>query len=303
MDAAQNRRWFAIALLGCALIFGLLINGHWVRSGDGEVYLGIARNLAVGQGYRFNGQPVATLPPLWPVVLAGAMKISPSFAFLKLIPLFSMIGFLACSYWIMLRFTTPARSAAVVLLTAILAQVFPLSIYFLSDALFSLMACAALLLAMQINEGRATLLRAIAMILLAAASVAVRWNGVLWWPMIAAAILRGQFPRRKSTLSPCTQGEGGGEGSFSPADVPSSTLSPALSLEYKGEGENHGSRNGFAIVCAWPAALRAFGLYSLAPRPAQSRPPMSIRVTIHFSPSRTTSSTRRKTSRSFAVAS
>jgi hypothetical protein len=188
----EVQRWFFVAFLGCCVLYLSLLNGYWVRSGDGEVYLGIARNLITHKGYTFNGQPVAILPPLWPIVLAGAMKISASWWFLKLLPMGCMIGFLSISYFIMLRFTTPKRSAIVVLLTALLAQVFPLAIWFFSDALFALLAVAALLLSMRVNEGRSSWMAAPMIVLLAAASVAVRWNGVLWWLMIAAALWRGR---------------------------------------------------------------------------------------------------------------
>ena len=83
-----------------------------------------------------------------------------------------------------------------------------------------LLAMACVLLAMQINEGKSSAWRTIAIAILGAASVAVRWNGVLWWLMIAAAVLRGYVPFSKTlritrapTPSPGTPGEGGGEGS------------------------------------------------------------------------------------------
>jgi hypothetical protein len=184
-------RWFFIAMTGCAVLFGLLLNTHWVRSGEGEVYLALARHLALGQGYTFNGEPVAILPPLWPLTLAAAMRIGTAWIFLKLLPMGCMLGFLGMSYWIMLRFATPVRSAAAVLLTAILAQVYPLSIWFFSDAMFAVLAVACVLLAMQINEGRPWIWRAVLLVILSAASVAVRWNGVLWWLMILAALIKG----------------------------------------------------------------------------------------------------------------
>ena len=67
------------------------------------------RHLVLGKGYAFNGEPVAILPPLWPIVLAGAMKISTRWWFLKLVPMGCMAGFLGISYWVLLRFTTPRR--------------------------------------------------------------------------------------------------------------------------------------------------------------------------------------------------
>src|SRR5262245_33223716 len=93
-------RLYAALVVALVAIYLLLQNPYWVRYGDGEVYLSIARSLANGNGYRFNGQPVAIVPPLWPMILAVAMKINPSLAFLKMLPLAAMIGFLLISYQI-----------------------------------------------------------------------------------------------------------------------------------------------------------------------------------------------------------
>jgi hypothetical protein len=196
LEGTGRARWFLISLIGCAILFGLLLNNQWVRSGDGEVYLGLARHLAQGAGYTFNGEPVAILPPLWPIVLSLAMKVSTQWWFLKLIPMACMLGFLALSYFEMLRFATPMRSAIVVLVTALLAQVYPLSIYFFSDGLFALLSIACVLLAMQIDEGKPAIWRTIAIVGMSAMSVAVRWNGVLWWLVIAAALVRGKWTMR-----------------------------------------------------------------------------------------------------------
>ena len=68
-------------------IFLALHNPYWIRHGDSEVFLSLARNIAGGQGYRFNSQPVAIVPPGWPLVLAAAMKFTTSLALLKLLPM------------------------------------------------------------------------------------------------------------------------------------------------------------------------------------------------------------------------
>src|SRR5262245_34928361 len=70
----------------------LLANPYWVPGGDSEVYTAIARNLAAGKGYTFNGLPVSMVPPGWPWFLAAAMKISPTFLFLKLLTMSCMLG-------------------------------------------------------------------------------------------------------------------------------------------------------------------------------------------------------------------
>src|SRR5438105_12045866 len=57
-----------------ALLYLLLYNPLWVPGGDSELYLAVARNLALHRGYLFNGQFVSISPPGWPFLLAGAMR-------------------------------------------------------------------------------------------------------------------------------------------------------------------------------------------------------------------------------------
>src|SRR4051794_38204171 len=61
-----------------------LINPYWVPVSDSDAYLAIGRSLALGQGYTFNGHPVAVVPPGWPLILAAAMQVTTSFWCLKL---------------------------------------------------------------------------------------------------------------------------------------------------------------------------------------------------------------------------
>src|SRR5436190_10639214 len=106
LDASAHARrvWIALTITVTALYL-LLYNPYWVPGGDSELYLAVARNWAIGRGHMFNGQSVSICPPGWPLLLAGAMKISPSFALLKLITLLSMAGAMSIWYLILLRFT------------------------------------------------------------------------------------------------------------------------------------------------------------------------------------------------------
>src|SRR4051812_22123369 len=69
---AHTSRWAVVAVAVTLLVaYGLLQNPYWVTGGDSEVYTCIARSLAQGKGFVFNGQPVAMVPPGWPLLLAG----------------------------------------------------------------------------------------------------------------------------------------------------------------------------------------------------------------------------------------
>jgi len=187
------RNWWLL-MLALLVFFGLLWNPHWVPGGDSDFYIAVARNLALGRGHTWNGTPVAISPPGWPLVLAAAMKLSPSFGFLKLVTLVTMTGFLGISYWILRRFTSPGQSALIVLITACISHVYSLTFWLHSDALFCLVCAAAVLFALQIGEGRPIGWRMPVLLACCAASVAVRWLGVANWLVVAGALLHGRLP-------------------------------------------------------------------------------------------------------------
>ena len=119
---AARRLSVAVALL-LLVIYALLQNPYWVRFGDSELFISTARSLARGEGFRFNGQPLGIAPPGWPLVLAGALKLTTRLLWLKLIPMASVLGFLWLGYVLLRRFTTPLIAALCILTTARLAPV------------------------------------------------------------------------------------------------------------------------------------------------------------------------------------
>lgn len=184
------------AALGSSLIFALAWNPYWVPGGDSEVYVAIARNLALGNGYQFNGLPVSMVPPGWSAALAGVLLASPTFAAMKLAALASMLGFVLLGYRVCRRFAPPGVCLAATLGTSLLSYVYSLSFWLHSDALFCLLAMGAVLVAMQIREGRRDAWRIALLGALCVASTSVRWAGVLQWPLLAAILLRGSlWPR------------------------------------------------------------------------------------------------------------
>jgi hypothetical protein len=196
MHAQRRMEWriFAILIAVISALYLLLYNIYWVPGGDSELYVAVARNLAKGNGYIYNGQPVNISPPGWPWVLSLVMLVSPYFATMKLVTLVCMVGALGLWYWVMLRFTRPRTAALVVLLTALLSHVYTLSFWMHSDALFLLVAAGAMVVAFQINENKPHYwVRVVALLLLCAAAVFVRWAGVLQWPLLAGILLRGQM--------------------------------------------------------------------------------------------------------------
>ncbi|HEY1628517.1 MAG TPA: hypothetical protein VGF52_01590, partial [Tepidisphaeraceae bacterium] len=189
----KNRRPLALALLIIAILYLLLQNPYWVRYGDSEVYLSLARSLLRGQGYRYNGQPVAIVTPAWPFILAAAMKISTSLGFLKLLPMLAMLGFFAVAGAILNYYTTPRVTAICLITAAILQPVCYLSYMFFSDALFSLVGLIGVWMALQISRGRDSWPWIVLLMLTCAATMLVRWAALPWFVVIGAAVLEGEF--------------------------------------------------------------------------------------------------------------
>src|ERR1700676_1258551 len=102
----------AIFLLYVAAMYGIgyLAPGYGLFHDDG-IYLVTAKSLAQGSGYRIVSLPSAIpqtkYPPVFPALLAGVWKIYAHFPqniyALKLIPLFSMLGWLSFSYLLLRR--------------------------------------------------------------------------------------------------------------------------------------------------------------------------------------------------------
>jgi len=191
--AAQAGHWRASVALAAVLgvFYALLQNGQWVPVSDGDLYLTVARNLARGQGFTFKRLPVEAIPPGWPLVLSLAMRVSSSFRFLALIPMSLVIGALVLFHRILLRLTSARRAFIVCLTVGILSPVYHRTFMFHSEGLFTLLCAGAVLLALQVNEGRGAAWRIPLLLLACVAAQAVRWPGLLMTPVIAGALLSG----------------------------------------------------------------------------------------------------------------
>ncbi|HEY0302371.1 MAG TPA: hypothetical protein VGC36_13585, partial [Rhizomicrobium sp.] len=176
--------------------FALLQNPYWVPGGDSELYVAVARNLLLGNGYMFNGTATQIAPPGWPLLLAALMAVSPTFLLLKLVTMLSMTGALAAYWWILRRFARPATASLVILLTAAISHVYSLTFWLHSDALFTLLTALSLLLAVQYRDGRRAPWRLAVLCLLGAALPVVRWAGLLNTLLLVAALIDLRTPRR-----------------------------------------------------------------------------------------------------------
>ncbi|HEX8524364.1 MAG TPA: hypothetical protein VF669_19065 [Tepidisphaeraceae bacterium] len=195
-SSTQDRFYFPLTILILLSLYLLLQNRYWVPAGDSELYTAVARSIARGQGYLFNGQPVLMIPPGWAIIMAGVMKITPYFLPLKLLAMTCMLASLACGYWIVRRFASPKQTAIAILLTGILSHVYQATYWLISEGSFCLAVSAGVLLALQIAEGKRAWWRAPAVVLLCVAAISIRWAGILSTLLVVAALLDGQLKPR-----------------------------------------------------------------------------------------------------------
>jgi hypothetical protein len=191
LNHRDDRRCLLAVLGGLALLYGLLLSPHWSAGPDTAYYQGIARSLLAGRGYEFNGGPVGRAPPGWPLVLAGAMSLSRSYVFLGAVNAGLLLAAAAGWYRILRRLVEPRRAMWTMLLCGTLYWWYASAVQLRSEALFTAIMAGAVLLALQIAEGRRGAWR-IALLLAACASlVAIRFAGAIAWTVIAAALLHG----------------------------------------------------------------------------------------------------------------
>jgi len=190
--SAREWQWWGAGLLAIAIFYLALLNPYWVPSGDGDLYVSIARSIALGQGLRFNGQAVNICPPGWPLLLAGLMKISPTFLCFKIFMILCQTIQLGMWYWVLKRLVPVKIAVMSVALAAILNHVYSLTFWTHTEAVYCVISTGATLLALQIAEGRGGFKWRLSLLLvLCFLCVFMRWAGTLQILIIGAALLHG----------------------------------------------------------------------------------------------------------------
>lgn len=192
-DSRLVRRWAWIVTGVLLAAYLALQNRYWVPGGDSDFYVAIARSMAHGLGFRYNGLSVAICPPGWPWVMAELMKITPEFLVLKLTAMLGMLLSLVVSYFIALRFARPATAGIATILCGLLMPVYSLTYFLHSEGLYCLASTLALLMALRIREGHGKWPTRIALLLLCVAIPLVRWAGVFQLLPIVAVLLAGRW--------------------------------------------------------------------------------------------------------------
>ncbi len=189
-----------LLVLILAVLYALLQNGQWVPISDADLYIAAARSIAHGQDFIFNGLPVRASPPGWPLFLAGEMRISGSFWFLGIVQMTLMLGAMLLFYRVLLRLAAPRWAFTACLIVGMVSPAYHRTFMLYTEPLFCLLFAGAVLLALQINEGRPSGRRIAALLALCAAATTVRTAAVLLVPVVAGALLAGQGRPRRDRL-------------------------------------------------------------------------------------------------------
>ena len=189
-----RRRHLLLAGASVALIYLIGVTGKWWPTPDSALYLGLARSLANGQGYQFNGQTSNTVTPGLPMILAALrLAFGESYWAPNLFMAICGVAALALIYRAMSRLSSPRTALAAVLCCA-----FSYTFYFgchriLTDAPFALLFWATICASLRARGGSLWWLLAAAA--LAVGAVTVRIPGVLALGPMAIGLLLDRTER------------------------------------------------------------------------------------------------------------
>lgn len=197
-------RWLALVMLVQALLLASYAQNSWHASPDCALYLGLARSMVEGQGYVFNYQPHAMVPPLWPGVLAGMMKaFGPSFLAMNIMQALLALACTPLVFWLMRRMVGADLAMLCTALFSLNYDSWDTASILLSDHLFTILAVTSMALLTYVpaaperegSQSGKTWLALGAAIVTIVASTFTRINGIVLVPAAMVTIYLG-WPRR-----------------------------------------------------------------------------------------------------------
>ncbi len=199
-----RRHPFLVIIVVYCAAYALLYKLQWVPGGgDDAYYLAVARNLVRGDGLEWAGRTMTRYPPGWAATLATVLRFCPYFAALNIMAVALLTGAACLWYGILKRYASERTAFWVVLMTGLLFEWHRFSYTLYSESLFALLLAGAVLLALQISEGRAAWWRMPLLAALCAAMPTLRWAGVLVAPVVAGALLPGELLPRVNRRWAC----------------------------------------------------------------------------------------------------
>ena len=189
-------------ILGVVHLVGVV--PKWWPTEDSGLYLSLARSLAAGDGYQFNGQPSSAVSPGLPLILAGIMKlpggIGQSFVAANLLITACGLGVLWLAYLGVSKLSDRRTALAVVIVTGFSYRFYQNSHRILSDMPAALAVWAMLYASLRYQTGRTPWVALAA--IMSAAAIVIRLPSALVIGPFAAGILldRSSATRRGRRL-------------------------------------------------------------------------------------------------------
>ena len=195
LDAFPPRRRHLLLAAGCiALIYLVGVTGKWWPSPDSAMYLTLARSLAGGQGYQFNGETSNIVTPGLPIMLAALrLMFGGGYWAPNLFMAVCGMAAVALAYRAMSRLTSPRMALAAALCCAFSYTYYIGCHRILTDAPFALLFWAAVCASLRARGGSPWWLLAAAA--LAVGALTVRIPGVMTVGPMAIGLLLDRTER------------------------------------------------------------------------------------------------------------
>lgn len=145
--AQARKAWLLAGVIALAAAYAAAVSPHWWIGPDSALYLSLARNLVADNGYTLAGQPHTHVPPGFPLVLAGLVRIGAgSFLALNLLMAAAGLVTLIVVYLLLRRMVHPDWAFALAAVAGLSNEMLQRSGEILSDVPFMLLATVAMLL-------------------------------------------------------------------------------------------------------------------------------------------------------------
>jgi hypothetical protein len=178
----------AVAAIAVAVVYLAGVIGRWWPNQDSAVYLGLAKSIVAGEGYRFNGQLNTQFSPGLPLILAGLMRaFGDSYWVLNLFIALCGLGAIAATWLSMRLLVRDAQLAfAATICAAFSYPSFVSAHRILTDTPFAFAFWVVVYAALRFEKGRSWWLLVASAIALA--GIVIRAPGVLLLAPVALGI-------------------------------------------------------------------------------------------------------------------
>ena len=206
----RARRWLPAAAVAVGLLYALAVNGQWAIRADSARVMTLGRSLAEGRGLEYNGVPAPGAAPLVPAVIAGCRLLAGPHALWLINALVSLcgVGTALAALGIVNRMVWGRRTKAArvplavgtFLVVGVSARLFGDATVASADVPMAFLAALGVYAFVRSRDGHWAwcLLGAAAF----AAAAGARWDALVLYPPVAAAVLldRGAPGRSKRLL-------------------------------------------------------------------------------------------------------